>query len=252
MGRFATTVPYYERFRQAYPREFFGRLASMLRLDGTQDLVDLGCGPAMLALGISDRVKSVVGVDPEPAMIEAARTAAARAGVPLALHECRVEDLPAGAGPFDVALIGRALHWMEPKATAAVLERILTPRGVIVVCRALSAEGLNPWLPAYDLLKRSLRAPDDAVDYRTDPAVFFSGSRFIPRESFLVMEETAISADDLAGRLLSMSNTSRAVIGARADGVAGEVLSAVAPFIRPDGMLPEVVEAKATILARSG
>jgi hypothetical protein len=66
------------------------------------------------------------------------------------------------------------------------------------------------------------------------------------------MEETAISADDLAGRLLSMSNTSRAVIGARADGVAGEVLSAVAPFIRPDGMLPEVVEAKATILARSG
>ena len=170
----------------------------------------------------------------------------------MALHECRVEDLPAGVGPFDVALIGRALHWMEPRATVAVLERILTPGGVIVVCRALSAEGLNPWLPAYDALKKSLRAPDDAVDYHTDPAAFFSGSRFAPRESLLVTEETAVSADDLTGRLLSMSNTSRAVIGARADGLAGEVRGAVAPFIRPDGMLSEVVEAKATLLARSG
>src|ERR1700722_16528076 len=102
MGRFATTVPYYQRFRQPYPLEFFQGVADLLRLDGTQALVDLGCGPAMLALGFAPRVKSVFGVDPEPAMIAAARVAAAGAGGGLALYESRGGGLPADFGSFAV------------------------------------------------------------------------------------------------------------------------------------------------------
>jgi SAM-dependent methyltransferase len=250
MGRFSTTVPYYERCRQPYPEEFFHGVAGLLRLDGTQALVDVGCGPAMLASGFAPHVRSVDGVDPEPAMIAAAREAAGRARLRLALHECRIEDLPHSVGPFEVALIGRALHWMEPRATSAALDRILTPGGAIAVCGSSSVEDQNPWLGPYNALRQSLRADKDEASYRVDPAAYFSGSAFSVREQFSVRKELTVSADVLAGRLLSMSITSPAVLGARASRVAGEVREALAPYLRPDGTLGEVIEAKATILRR--
>jgi len=251
MGRFATTVPYYARFRQAYPLEFFQRVARLLQLDGTQALVDLGCGPAMLALGFARHVKSVAGVDPEPAMIAAARVAAQQAGVALTLHVSRVEDLPAGVGPFATAVIGRALHWMEPRATGAALDRLLESNGAIAICSASSAEGQNPWLPSYYSFRDRHKAVNEEVNYRIDPSEFFSGSPFAVRESVVVHEVIDISVDVLVGRLFSMSNTSPAVLGARAGRIAGELREALGPFVGPDGALAEVVEAKATILARA-
>lgn len=252
MGRFETTVPFYRRFRQPYPRAFFDGLAALLRLDGTQDLVDLGCGPAMLALGFAPHVRSVTGVDPEPAMVEDARAAAAEAGVPLTLISSRTEDIPAGVGPFAVATIGRALHWMEPVATLTALHRLLIPNGAVVVCGTFSAEDQNPWLEAYGALRDSIAPADDKIDYRLKHETFFEGSGFVVAESFSVRVGQPISLDVLAGRLLSMSNTSPAVLGPRAGSIADEVRKAVGKFIRPDGTLAEVVEAKATILIDTG
>lgn len=250
MGRFSTAAPYYERYRQPYPREFFEGVAGLLRLDGTQALVDVGCGPAMLALGFSPHVRSVAGIDPEPAMIAAARDAAGRAQTGLTLYEGRVEDLPPGVGPFEVAVIGRALHWMEPHGTWAALERMLAPGGSIAVCGSVTAKDRNPWLPAYESLRDSLKTEKDPANNRNDPAAYFEGSVFAVRGHFSVRKELIISAEVLTGRLLSMSVTSPAVLGARAAGVAGEVRRAVAPFVRPDGTLPETIEAKATVLTR--
>ena len=72
-------------------------------------------------------------------MLAAARNAAVRAGQSLTLIEGTAEALPAAIGTFDVVTIGRALHWMERGAVAALFERLVAPRGVIVVCSARSA-----------------------------------------------------------------------------------------------------------------
>jgi SAM-dependent methyltransferase len=251
MGRFETTVPYYRRFRQSYPPEFFRRLAQALHLDGTQRLIDVGCGPAMLALGLAPFVRTVAGVDPEPAMLADAREAASRAGVSLKLHQATIEVLPAEAGPFDVAIIGRALHWMDPPATRAALERLLTPGGAVVVCGSFSAEGANPWLAAYHAVRDRLKEPDERIDYRRDAADFFAGSRFALKEKINVRDKAAISIDILAGRLLSMSNTSPAVLGAKAAGLSALLRESLALFARPDGTLDDVIEAQAAIFASS-
>src|SRR5207248_1143225 len=79
MGRFATTVALYEELRPPYPPAFFGRVAQQLGLASEHALIDLGTGPGLLALGFAPYVGRIVGVDPEPAMIVAARTAARRA-----------------------------------------------------------------------------------------------------------------------------------------------------------------------------
>ncbi len=250
MGRFATTVPYYQRYRQPYPRDFFQRAADLMGLEGTQSLVDVGCGPAILALGFAPRVGRVAGVDPEPAMVAAARSAAAEARVELTLYESRIEDLPAGAGPFSVAVIGRALHWMEPRATVAAFDRLLAPGGAVLTCAATTAEKLNPWLAAYHALRDSLKAPEDNADYRRDPAAFFDGSPFALRERFSVRTEQTVSVEILTGRLLSMSTTSPEVLGARAGRLEDAVGEAVGPFLRSDGGLTEVIETLATLFTR--
>jgi tRNA/tmRNA/rRNA uracil-C5-methylase (TrmA/RlmC/RlmD family) len=78
MGRFASTVALYEELRPPYPPAFFRRVAGQLELRSDHALIDLGTGPGLLALGFAPYVGRIVGVDPEPAMIAAARTAAAR------------------------------------------------------------------------------------------------------------------------------------------------------------------------------
>jgi SAM-dependent methyltransferase len=91
MGRFASTVRFYARYREPYPPTFFQSVAERLALRGDEALLDVGCGPGPLAIGFAPFVGSCAGLDPEPAMIEAARAAAEAAGVRLTLHPGRIE-----------------------------------------------------------------------------------------------------------------------------------------------------------------
>src|SRR5215470_1224628 len=105
MGRFATTVPHYEKFRPPYPAEFFRVVSQKVGLRKDHRLIDLGTGPGLLALGFAPYVGRIVGVDPEPAMLAAARSAASRATRDITLIEGKAEDLPDNTGCFDVVTI---------------------------------------------------------------------------------------------------------------------------------------------------
>lgn len=94
MGRFASTASLYEHLRPPYPRKFFRTVAHKVGLTKESSLIDLGTGPGLLALGFGPYVGRVVGVDPEPAMLDAARLAASGAGRHLTLIEGKAETLP--------------------------------------------------------------------------------------------------------------------------------------------------------------
>jgi predicted RNA methylase len=53
MGRFASTVAYYESARPPYGAGFFAEVARELGLDGSQRLLDIGAGPGILAIAIT-------------------------------------------------------------------------------------------------------------------------------------------------------------------------------------------------------
>jgi ubiquinone/menaquinone biosynthesis C-methylase UbiE len=144
MGRFATTVHLYEQFRPPYPVKFFREVAQRLALTKQHALIDLGTGPGLLALGFADYVGRVVAVDPEPAMLAAARRAIKETARDVELVEGRAEDLPENIGRFDLVAIGRALHWLDETALGSLFERLLAPRGVLAVCASFSAtDGRN-------------------------------------------------------------------------------------------------------------
>ena len=249
MGRFASTVAYYERARPPYGPLFFEAVAGRLGLSGTERLLDLGIGPGILALGFAPWVAELVGVDPEPAMLAAARGAADRAGAVLCLVEGRAEDLPDDVGLFDVVTIGRALHWMDPVPTRAVLDRLVAARGVVVICRASAvSDGRNPWLEPYDLARGLWGEPGSPARHALDRSTFFAGTRFRSRETVAVEFEQDIALSALVDRVLSMSTSSPDRIGADVDALRDTIGAALKPFAK-DGILHEIVEARAEVFA---
>jgi ubiquinone/menaquinone biosynthesis C-methylase UbiE len=243
MGRFATSVPYYSRYREPYPAAFFQTIAQQLHFSGRERLADLGCGPAPLAIGFARFVASCVGIDPEPAMLEAAREQSLEAGISLTLIQARIETIREPLGSFDIVTIGRALHWMEPQATLRMLDRIVVPGGIILVCGATPPPGpANPWLEAYNEVRRRWVDHTGEERYSADAEQRFAASRFQLAEKIVVTMPHTVTVDELVGRSLSRSTTSPEVLGDR----LGEFKEALAQSLLPfatGGVCREDIEA---------
>jgi ubiquinone/menaquinone biosynthesis C-methylase UbiE len=247
MERFATTVPYYGRYREEYPRAFFKTIAERLRFSGRECLADIGCGPAPLALGFASYVGSCSGIDPEPLMLEAARERASQSDVVLNLIQARIEHLPEAVGPFDVVTIGRALHWMEPQATLRVLDRIVVTGGYVLICAATPPPGpVNPWLEPYDEVRARWVDHRGEERYAKDAQQRFAGSRFRFVERIMVTMSHFVTVEELVRRSLSRSTTSPQVLGERISDFESELAEAIQPFAS-DGLLREEIHAIALI-----
>jgi ubiquinone/menaquinone biosynthesis C-methylase UbiE len=247
MGRFATTVPFYSRCREPYPPAFFETVAKQLSFTRRERLGDIGCGPAPLAIGFAPYVGSCLGIDPEPAMLDAARKEAAHAGVSLRLIETRIEQLPEPLESFDVVTIGRALHWMEPQATLRTLERIVAENGHILVCGVSSPRGPgNPWREPYDEVRNRWVDHRGEERYSSDAEQRFASSRFRFVEKIVVTTLHAVTVEELVGRSLSRSTTSPQVLGERLSEFERALAEAIRPFAS-DGVLHEELLASATV-----
>ena len=248
MGRFASTVAYYESARPPYGAAFFATIARELGFDRSQRLLDIGAGPGILAIGFAPYCGEVVGVDPEPAMVEAARSAARRAGVAASFIEGRFEDKAAGLGAFDVVTIGRAIHWLDPRLAREAFDRIVKPLGRILVCHASSVDdGRNPWLRAFNAIRDRWR--DDRPAYDRD--LFFAGGPFVPRRTISVETAAAIPVERLADRILSMSTSSPERLGDDVPAMRSAMREALAPFAA-EGAIHDIVEAQAEVFERAG
>src|SRR3954471_7824792 len=111
---YAGSAEYYERGRLPYPAELADCLAKALGLDGSGRLIDVGCGPGIIALRLAHLFEEVVGVDADRHMLEqAARRSNERNLTNTRWVEMRAEDLPADLGTFRVATFAHSSHWME-------------------------------------------------------------------------------------------------------------------------------------------
>ncbi len=246
MGRFASTVAYYESARPPYGAAFFAAVARELGFDRSQRLLDVGAGPGLLAIGFAPYCGEVVGVDPEPAMVEAARAAAARAAVEATFVEGRFEDQAANLGAFDVVTIGRAIHWLDPGPALRALDGAVKPFGRILVCHASSVDDCsNSWLQAFKAVRDRWR--DDRPKYDRD--VFFADGPFVPSGTISVETATTVSVKQLADRILSMSTSSPDKLGDEVPAMRSAIGEALAPFAA-DGMIRDIVEAQAEVFER--
>ncbi|MFI7405373.1 class I SAM-dependent methyltransferase [Streptomyces sp. NPDC049541] len=139
---FSGTATYYRRGRLPYAPGLTDVLAEVLKLDGRGRLIDVGCGPGVLALSLAHLFSEIVGVDPDRGMIaEATREAATRGVTGKAQWvQARAEDLPAGLGRFTVATFAQSFHWMDRDLVAATTRNMLQPGGALVHISDLKTE----------------------------------------------------------------------------------------------------------------
>ena len=96
-------------------------------------MLDLGCGDAIGAIALARRGAIVTGIDPDPAMLAAARANAEAAGTPLELVRGRIEAPPFADGRFDLVLGVTVLCFVRDRDRAwAEMARVLRPGGRLV------------------------------------------------------------------------------------------------------------------------
>jgi SAM-dependent methyltransferase len=230
---FQWTATYYRTGRNPYAPGMAEALAAALGLDGEGRLLDVGCGPGIVALLFAHLFHEVVGLDSDPGMIAEARRAADEAETPNATWVCmRAEDLPGDLGLFGVVTFGQSFHWMDRPRVASVVRDMLEPGGAVVQVDLwhdpppeLHRDGPHPSVPraAIDELRARWLGPDRRAGQgfrNTSPTgedEIFQAAGFAPEEVVSVPDDRILerSVDDVVAWVLSTSSTAPHLFGDR-------------------------------------
>jgi SAM-dependent methyltransferase len=139
LGFSGEVADFYHRYRHGYPVAVLDALVGTFGLTGQDVVVDLGCGTGQLALPMAARVRAVVGVDPEPDMLQRARQAAGERDVRNVTWMIGADtDIPAlrallGGNSVAAVTIGQALHWMNRQDLFPAIIPLVRPGGGVAV-----------------------------------------------------------------------------------------------------------------------
>lgn len=206
---------YYARYRSRYPQSLFDLLTNLFNLDGTERLLDLGCGAGLVAIPFSNQFAEVVAIDPDADMLQAAQADAAAVGANNIrwIHD-RAESISAELGQFRLVTFGRSFHWMQRELVLEKLYPLLPEGGGIAILKT----GDDPWnspLPwkqaAIATVKRWLgeqRRTGQAGQGVWEPLAVpheevLAKSKFARQETFDLTFEKAWTVDSYLGYLYS-------------------------------------------------
>ncbi|WP_340560961.1 class I SAM-dependent methyltransferase [Streptomyces sp. GSL17-111] len=149
LGFSGDVADYYAKFRRGYPEEVLDILQEFFALTPDDTALDLGCGTGQLAVPLASRVRSVIGMDPEPDMLRLARASAAGQGVTNATWVLGADtDVPALGALLErrpllaMTVVGQALHWMRHEALFSELLPLCRAGGGVAVV----SNGTPLWL----------------------------------------------------------------------------------------------------------
>jgi len=246
---FSGAVAYYERYRLAYPDRLIARLVRLAGLKPGDAVLDLGCGPAMLARAFARQGMDVTAMDPEPDMLAEARKRAEAEGVAMTFVQGGSVELSAEMGPFRLVAMGRSFHWMDRAAALAKLEQIVTPNGGVALFHdAHPPVEENGWFKILCDAQAKVRGKRQSGGHkRYEPYLFASAFQEIDNLSVTIRQ--ALTVDDIVGRAFSMSAVSAHLSGPAREQFAQDLSAALREW-SPDGKFVEVAELVAVLARR--
>lgn len=97
-------------------------------------VLDVGCGDGALVRAVASQGAVVTGLDPDPAMLQAARTQTVAASIEAAFVDGRAEQLPFPDASFDEVVTVTALCFIADTSLALrEMVRVLRPGGRLVI-----------------------------------------------------------------------------------------------------------------------
>jgi ubiquinone/menaquinone biosynthesis C-methylase UbiE len=137
-------------------------------------LLEIGCGTGQLSAALAERAAARVwAVDPEPRMLDVARTRVPRS---VGLREGRAEQLPFRDGWFERAVMRLVLHLVDRPSALAEARRVLAPAGRLVVATFdpshFDAYWLNRMFPSFESIDRERFATAEELERELATAGF--------------------------------------------------------------------------------
>ena len=129
------SAAHYRYGRPAYSPELEAALTLEAGLDGSGRLLDVGCGPGVLAVRLAHLFDEVVGLDPDADMLAEGRRAAEEIAVTnIRWVQGLAEDLPAIApGPYRLVTFGQSFYWTDEQPVAETVYDMLEPGGAMAL-----------------------------------------------------------------------------------------------------------------------
>jgi SAM-dependent methyltransferase len=148
------TAAHYRSGRPPYSSELEVALADHVRLDGTGRLLDVGCGPGILAVRLAEFFEGVIGLEPDLDMLaEATSYAAAEHVVNVRWVQGVAEDLPdAAPGPYRLVTFGQSFHWTKGEKIAEAVFDLLEPGGAMALVSHIASGRPQPSNPGYPMI----------------------------------------------------------------------------------------------------
>lgn len=138
--------------------DIIGLIRDLARLTSQSKVLDVACGPGLVALALAPDVAHVTGLDLTPAMLAKAQELQREKGLTnLSWDAGRADSLPYADGSFDAVLTRYSFHHLlDPRRALAEMIRACRPGGRVVVADVYTT---TPEQSAeYDRLER-LRDP---------------------------------------------------------------------------------------------
>ena len=129
-----TDAEAYAKYRLRHSSAFYKCLVRKFSLTKESTVVDLGCGPGMVALDIASYVDRVIAVDIEQAALDKGKSLAQERGVQnVEWFKCRSEDILSINRRADLTVMADSFHWMECKKVLDDLFLMTNDGGGIVI-----------------------------------------------------------------------------------------------------------------------
>ena len=122
--------------------EALALLRAAARVSAADAVLDVACGPGLVALDLAAAAGHVTGIDVTPAMIERARALAAEKGLGNVTWQVGdVLSLPYPDGAFSLVVSRFAFHhFPEPRAVLAEMKRVCAPEGRVALVDVAASE----------------------------------------------------------------------------------------------------------------
>ena len=255
---YAGSAAYYARGRLPYPSTLVPQLVDAAGIEGDERLLDVGCGPGIIALQLAPLVAEVVGVDADEGFVaEASRQGAPNARFLVGFGE-EVDRL--GLGTFDVVTFAQSFHWMDRPRAAAAARAVVRDTGVVVHIGATTVHGVDeptvhlPYpQPPHDALKALVRARlgdlpragQGHLRFGTpdrEPPIY-AAAGFGPPDTVVVPggEVVVRTADEIVANVFSLSSAAPHLFGDDVKGFEAEMRALLAD-VSPDGLFAEQLE----------
>jgi SAM-dependent methyltransferase len=131
------TAVYEEWFVPAVFAPLAREVLAQTAIPATARILDVACGSGIVARTAATQIGDtgrVVGIDANPAMLAAARRAAAAEGLTIEWRKGNAEDLPFADASFDLVLCQQGMQFFPDRQRAAdEMHRVLAPGGEVAL-----------------------------------------------------------------------------------------------------------------------